>query len=103
MNRRQTRTPLRWSQILSLIIVQKSNSLRSNETSQKISELVENDAMSALDLGAEIKNLMLDSARKCKIKKNKSTETSSPWFDLECEGKKNKIRNLGNLLRKDPG
>ena len=58
--------------------------LKSEEISQKISHLLQKKDISALHLGDEIKSILIDNARKCKIKtkhNDKSGNSSAPWFE----------------------
>ena len=72
---------------------------------QKFSRL-EKENISTLELADEIKTMLVDNARKCRIKTKKLAtpdNLSAPWFDTECCGIKNEIRRLGNKVKKDPG
>ena len=53
--------------------------LKSEENFQKLQELLQNNCLSALNIGASLKSLLMENARKCKIRqtKNKSDKNIS--------------------------
>ena len=57
-----------------------------------------------ITVAREITNILIKNASQCNRKKSKpkKREASQPWFDQECERKKNIIRNLGKNLRNNP-
>ena len=83
------------------------NELNSDLNSQKFAEILENNDLSAVNIGASIKTIIFESAAKSNIKKRKKQkeddQRSSPWFDGACENAKNRIRKHGNDLKKNPG
>ena len=75
------------------------------ENSQRVRELLENENLSALNLGAATKSFLLENAGKCQTKMTKSTNVANsdaPWFDSECKKARNNLRKLGNELKRDP-
>ena len=54
------------------------NGLKDHEMTQKISQLLENENISASVLGDEIKTMLINNARKCKIKTKKKTILETP-------------------------
>ena len=78
--------------------------LKSEEISEKIVKLVENDDISTLNLGIEIKKILINNAKSCKVKtkKYKKGDCSAPWFDSECKNKKDNMRKLGKDLKNEP-
>ena len=81
------------------------NALKSAENSQRVRELLENENLSALNLGAAAKSLLLENAGKCQTKMTKSINaenSDAPWFDTECKKARNNLRKLGNELKRDP-
>ena len=81
------------------------NALKSVENAQRVRELLENENLSALNLGAATKSLLLENAGKCQTKMTKSTNVANsdaPWFDIECKKARNNLRKLGNELKRDP-
>ena len=63
--------------------------------------------MKALDLAAEIKNILLDNAKTSGLKQKKvplkEQRQSDPWFDAECKNAKKTLNLLSKKLRKTPG
>ena len=79
--------------------------LKSAENAQKIQELLENENLSALNMGAATKALLIKTATTCQIKMSKAPNTKNgdaPWFDSECKKAKNNLQKFGNKLRRDP-
>jgi hypothetical protein len=73
--------------------------------STKIVELLEKENISALNMGAEIKTILIENAKKCKIKMKKQNNvvgSSAPWFDQDRNNTKNSLRKLGKQLKKEP-
>ena len=80
------------------------NELKSDLNTQKFAEILENNDLSAINIGASIKTIIFESAAKSNIKKRKKQkeddQRSSPWFDGACENAKNRVRKHGNDLKK---
>ena len=79
--------------------------LKSEENIQQLQELLQNNSLSALNMGSALKSLLMENAGKCKIRQtnNKSDKSiHDPWFDRECKEAKNAIRKLGKDLKKEP-
>ena len=57
-----------------------------------------------IQLADKIKNTIMETAKECKFKKNKTNINNNltPWFDKECQNLKNKIRHLGKKLKINP-
>ena len=79
--------------------------LKSAENAQKIQELLENENLSALNMGAATKALLIKTATTCQIKMSKAPSKKNgdaPWFDCEYKKAKNNLQKFGNKLRGDP-
>lgn len=63
-----------------------------------------NHEVDTIQLADEIKNTIMETAKECNFKKNKSNKKNNltPWFDKECHNIKNKIGHLGKKLKKNP-
>ena len=58
--------------------------LKSEENILQLQELLQNNSLSALNMGAALKSLLIENARKCKIRQTKNKSDKSihePWFD----------------------
>ena len=80
--------------------------LNSQNTKLLFSQLIEQNDITAAEIGVAVKDLLNNVAKKCDIKTNKrakKNKTSPDWFDRECVKLKNEIGRLGNSLKKDPG
>ena len=78
--------------------------LKTKETNDKFAELLARN-MSAMDMGTQIKTILIEDAKKCKMKTKKqpkSSDSSAPWFDGQCIKTKNSLRNLGKQLKREP-
>ena len=82
-----------------------SDGLKSMQMKGKINALIENNDLSAKTMGNSIKLVLIENAKKCKIKirkKRRDDPQGAPWFDGKCENSKNKVRKFGNDLKKCP-
>ena len=83
-----------------------TSGLSSQTTTERINLLLESNELTAINLAAEIKNILLSNAQNCKLKLkkgNKNNDNSAPWFDKECNEMKTNLRTLGKSLKRDPG
>ena len=82
------------------------DALTSQVTKDKINQLIASENMSAINIAAEIKNILLTNAQNCHIKMKKNpkpnSKQSAPWFDKECIDIKDNLRKLGSSLKKEP-
>ena len=79
--------------------------LKSETIKHKLSQISDDNDMSALEVGGFLKTILIDTARKCKVKTKKrenEDKSSAPWFDNKCKSAKDELGRLGNLLKKDP-
>ena len=80
--------------------------LNTNDSRKAFSKLVEDEDISPCEMGDLVKTMLVNTARKCKVKTRKHNSPgnlSAPWFDKECVIAKNELGYLGNQLKKDPG
>ena len=80
--------------------------LNTNDSKKAFSKLVEDEDISPCEMGDLVKTMLVNTARKCKVKTRKHNSPgnlSAPWFDKECVIAKNELGYLGNQLKKDPG
>ena len=72
------------------------NALQSSSVTNKINVLLRSSNMKALDLAAEIKNILLDNAKTSGLKQKKvplkEQRQSDPWFDAECKNAKKNFK-----------
>ena len=77
--------------------------LKSVNCSDRITSLSMNTSKTPSKLADQIKDLILDMANSCNIKKSRISKTSNkPWFDKECQELKNNIRKNGKLQTRNP-
>ena len=78
--------------------------LNSKETKDILEKIFHDNNINTLKLACEIKEVLLDTADKCKLNRKKSHEGSSSavWFDSECEEKKQKLQKLSRKLKNSP-
>ena len=82
-----------------------TSGLKSVETKNRVMEILGDGGLSAADMGSRVNLLLIENAKRCKIKTRKGGRggpRSAPWFDGECENSKNTVRGFGNDLRRDP-
>ena len=80
--------------------------LNSPHTKERFQALFNSTELKPVNIAAEIKNILLGTARNCKLKTKKmpkqGTSRSEPWFDRECVNIKRQISKLGKELKRDP-
>ena len=78
--------------------------LLSNAIKNKVEHLLNHDETEPTELAKEIKNILLNIATNCKLKRTKSKlkNKTRPWFDKECLDTKKQIGKLGKSLRQNP-
>ena len=78
--------------------------LASKDINDKINTLF-SDTKEPLEIVQTLKEIILETAGKCKLSKSKSPlrKVTEPWFDKECNDAKNVIRGIGRQLKKSPG
>ena len=83
-----------------------TNGLTSQEIKDKITQLITSENVTAINIAAELKNILLTNAQNCQLKVRKNSDInkkqSAPWFDKECTDIKNKLRKLGGNLKQEP-
>ena len=75
------------------------------EMGDRVGEVLEDDCISATKLGDSIKLILIENAKRCKIKTKRvggGRSGSARWFDGECENSKNEVRGLGKRVRGSP-
>lgn len=73
--------------------------LNSTKNMEKLESLLTNDKLTPLQIGSEIKSLLLSNATECNVRKAKNTsqntDPSPTWFDKECKRSKNQLNKMG--------
>ena len=82
------------------------NNLSSSYYREKFKALLSNVSLSPVELAKSIKLLLLENTKTSCLREKKTinddNRNSQPWFDSECNMKKNEINKLGKAVRKCP-
>ena len=82
------------------------NNLSSPYYREKFEALLSNVSLSPVELAKSIKLLLLENTKTSCLREKKTVNddnsNSQPWFDSECNMKKNEINKLGKAVRKCP-
>ena len=79
--------------------------LKSKEVGDRIYNLTQNENLNPINIASEIKDILINNAENCNLKKKKirnNESTTAPWFNIECEDKKRSLRDAGRNLQQNP-